>query len=220
MFIGLNRKPKLWGAVSAVVAISAGVAVWQLWPSDAPAVSVPARVCTKSLPADSVSQLLPKNGKRYYEYINGDAGFGAPHRPEEPSPSCNFSGGGRWVSVEYNRVFNAKSLGVWSADEARRKVEKGSSIQGSVPVSLGQSYGYAREHDAVLLLNCRDRDMAGVIEVTVRDEGDFASNESDAKAFAELAADVMRLARKKVYQCDEGATLPSGPPTLGAPKGD
>ncbi|MFD9863381.1 hypothetical protein [Streptomyces alboflavus] len=61
--------------------------------------------------------------------------------------------------------------------------------------------------------------MAGVIEVSVRDQDDFASDESDAKAFAELAADAMRLARHKVYQCDEGANLPSGPPDLGAPKG-
>lgn len=218
--MGLKRKSKLWVAFSAVVAVSAGVAVWRLWPSHEPAVSVPARVCTKTLPAEAVTQLLPKSGKKYHEYISGSIGFGAPDRPEEPPPSCKFSGGGRRVSIEHNHVFNSDSLGVWSADEARRKVEKESKLQGSVPVSLGRSYGYTRERGAVLLLDCRDRDMEGVIEVSVRDQDDSVSAESDAAAFAELAADTMRLARHKVYQCDGGATLPSGPPTLGASKGD
>ncbi|MFD0417150.1 hypothetical protein [Streptomyces sp. NPDC127108] len=208
----------LWGAVSAAVAASVGVAVWQLSPSDETAVSVPARVCDESLPAKAVAQILPKSGKEYFEYINGNA-FGTTFRPGESPPICTVTGGGQRIRVEYNRHFNAPSLEIMAADDARKQAKKESKAPGNASLSAGESYGYASEHGAALLLDCRDDGETGIVEVSVDAGKDFSADSSDIKAFAELAAETLRMATRQVYHCDDSKPLPAGPPALGAPRG-
>ncbi|WJV46490.1 hypothetical protein [Streptomyces flavofungini] len=206
-----------WGAGSAAVAVFVGVAAWQLWPSDETAVSVPARVCDGSLPAKAAAQILPKSGKRYFEYING-TGFGTAFRSGEAPPTCTFTGGGQRIRVEYNRHFNEPSLEIMAADDARKRVRKESKSPGKVSLSIGESYGYASSHGAALLLDCRDDGDTGIIEVSVDARTDSSADSSDTKAFAELAAETLRMATRHVYRCDNSTALPAGPPTLDAPR--
>ncbi|GHE73594.1 hypothetical protein GCM10018785_47140 [Streptomyces longispororuber] len=213
-----RRQIKLWGTVSLVAAALVGVAVWLMWPSSEPVVSLPARVCDEALPTGAPAALLPRTGKDYYESVVGSVEFNAPHDPAEPSPACNFSGGGRHITVEHDRHFNDKSLAIRAADEAKEAVAEEAQLPGRAPLSLGRSYGYAWKHGAVLLLNCRDEGEEGVIKVNVYDWKKFASEDSDAKAFGELAADTLRMATKSVYRCDHRSALPGGPPRLGRPR--
>ncbi len=211
-------RKSFWSASSAAVAVLVGVAVWQLWPSDETVVSVPARVCDKSLPAKAAAQILPKSGKKYFEYING-TGFGAEFRPGESPPTCTLTGGGQRIRVEYNRHFNAPSLEIMAADDARAKVREESRTPGNASLSIGESYGYTSKHGAALLIDCRDDGETGIIEVSVDARKDSSANSSDTEAFAELAAETLRMATRQVYRCDNSTALPAGLPTLGTPRG-
>ncbi|KUF13036.1 hypothetical protein [Streptomyces silvensis] len=210
---------RLWGAVATVIVLSGGLVVWKAWPTPEN-VSAPARVCEESLPAESATRLLPKHGDSYTEYITGSTEFGAAHRAEEPPPTCNFTGGGRRVVVEYNRHLNVDSIEMRSADEARERVERASRASGRTPLALGKAQGYAWAHGAVLLLDCSRSGLTGVVEASVGDGRDYTSATSDPEAFAALAADTLRLAGQKVYHCEGSAALPPGAPRLGTPRGE
>ncbi|QIB43833.1 MULTISPECIES: hypothetical protein [Streptomyces] len=170
------------------------------------------------MPAKAAAQILPKSGKRYFEYINGTE-FGTAFRPGEPPPTCTVTGGGQRIRVEYNRHFNEPSLGITAADDARGQAKKESKTPGNASLSVGESYGYASKHGAALLLDCRDDGETGVIEVSVDAGKEFSADSSDTKAFAELATEALRMVTRQVYRCDSNTPLPAGPPTLGAPRG-
>lgn len=209
-----KRKFTLWVAVALVAVTSAGVAAWMFRPASKPLVSIPERVCAKSLPGKAVTELLPKRGKEYRDYISGADKFDVPHTG--PAPDCDLSGGGRWIRVKYNQHLNSDTIK--NADKAKEQVAREGAEPGSVPLRLGDARGYAWKHAAVLHLDCPEGKFPGIVEVSVDDRREFQADSSDAEAFAALAADTLRLAGRKVYRCEGAASLPEGPPQLGTPR--
>ncbi|MGA4839900.1 hypothetical protein [Streptomyces sp. G45] len=211
-----KRKGSFWIAVAAALLASAGVAIWKLWPTDAPAVAVPDRVCANTLPGKLAADLLPKRGDQYWENVGPGDRFDVPYTG--PTPDCTFASGDREVSVMYFQYVDVDR--VKSIDEAKEKVEREAEGPGSAPLRLGEARGYASKRAAVLLLNCPMRENPRIIEARVYHRGSLPSDGLGAKKLAALASEVMRLAAKDVYKCDSDSALPAGEPTLGQPRGE
>ncbi|MFD9881338.1 hypothetical protein ACFWZT_07720 [Streptomyces alboflavus] len=209
-----RRKRNLWTAVTMALLTSIGVAVWQLWPASAPAVSVPDRVCDKRLSGKIAADLLPEEGEPYWE--NTGDGFGVPH--DGPTPDCTIAADDREVSVEYFRYLDTDMHKY--RHKAREEAELVASIPGSVPLRLGEARGHASKRAAILLLNCPMRGYPGTVTASVYGMSGFPPDSSDVKAFAELTAETLRLAARDVYKCGSSPSLPTGSPTLGRPRAE
>ncbi|MER5305431.1 hypothetical protein ABT039_39030 [Streptomyces lasiicapitis] len=209
-----KRKRNLWTAVAVALVTAAGVAVWQLWPASAPAVAVPDRVCERTLPGNLAADFLPETGDKYWENVGDE--FGAPYTG--PTPDCILSAGGRRVMVEYNKFLDTDRYK--TRHDAEEKVERVASNPGSAPLRLGEARGYASKHVAILLLNCSMQGYPGTITASVFGMSGFPSDSSNAKAFAELTAETLRLAARDVYKCPSGPALPTGSPSLGQPRAE
>lgn len=206
-----KRKRNLWVAVTVALVASAGVAVWQLWPAGAPAVSVPDRVCAKKLPGKIAADLLPEEGEPYWE--NSEDGFGGLH--EAPTPDCTIGADDREVDVSYFRYSDTDMHKF--RHKAEEEVDRVARTPGSTPLRLGEARGYASKHAAVLILNCPMQRYPGTLTASVHGVRGFPSADSDPKAFAELTAETLRLAARDVYKCRSSSALPTGSPVLGRP---
>ncbi|MFH8794344.1 hypothetical protein [Streptomyces sp. NPDC017941] len=211
-----KRRRNLWTAVAVALVTSAGVAVWQLWPTDASTIAIPDQVCGRTLPGKLAADLLPDTGDQYQERVGN--GFGAPENG--PTPECILSAGGRRVMVEYNKFLDTDLHK--TRRQAEEKVERVAKNPGSVPLRLGDARGYGAKYVAILSLNCPMQGYQGTVTASAFGMSGFPSDSSKAQAFAELTAETLRLAARNVYKCTGSGTsaLPGGPPSLGRPRAE
>ncbi|MCZ0986595.1 hypothetical protein [Streptomyces diastatochromogenes] len=202
-----ERRSKTWVAWASIgVLAAAGVVVWQVWPSEVTAVSVPSRVCEDSLSGVPVRALLPETGKPFSEGYS--FGFNPSNTRELKRPGiCNLSGGGKSVKIETEILRKSE----YTMEDVARDASK----SGSTSIVLGSTRGFHRGATASLFVNCtyHTGDETQLLSVDVTYEK--TTERSDIKEMASLASDTIRLMAGKIWLCEEAADLPNGQPQVG-----
>ncbi|MFE5023554.1 hypothetical protein ACFRAO_09630 [Streptomyces sp. NPDC056656] len=201
--------------VALIVALLAGFGVWKFWLSDDPLVAVPDRVCSRSLPGDSLRPLLPERGEAFEEHVFDFSPRGSLSAPGK----CVLSGGGKSVHIGYYMVF-------WPDGYRKEDVDRDAKKPGNLPVNFGEAEGYVKgyvkgyvEGGAVrLFVGCpRVNGHDGLLQVTASlggESGKLKDRPTMARVAA-LAADSARALGQRVEGCDSATRLPDGVPSIG-----
>lgn len=193
--------------VALIVVLLAGFGVWKFWLSDDPLVAVPDRVCSRSLPGDSLRPLLPERGGAFEEYAFDFSPRGSLSAPGR----CVLSGGGKSVHIGYYVIF-------WPDGYRQEDVDRDAKKPGNLPVGLGKGKGYVAGGAVKLFVNCpRVNGHDGLLQVTVSlggESGKLKDRPTMARVAA-LAADSARALGQRVEGCDSATRLPDGVPSIG-----
>ncbi|MER7199350.1 MULTISPECIES: hypothetical protein [unclassified Streptomyces] len=193
--------------VALIVALLAGFGVWKFWLSDDPLVAVPDRVCSRSLPGDSLRPLLPERGEAFEEYASDFSPRGSLSAPGK----CVLSGGGKSVHIGYYVVF-------WPDGYRKEDVDRDAKKPGNLPVTLGKAKGYVEGRAVKLFVNCpRVNGHDGLLQVTASLGGESGKlkDRPTMGRVAALAADSARALGQRVEGCDSATRLPDGVPSIG-----
>ncbi|MFI6929938.1 hypothetical protein [Streptomyces sp. NPDC050287] len=192
-------------AVVGVLAV-AGVVAWQVWPSEEPAVAVPARVCDGALSGAAVRALLPEKGKSFAEWHSGAFNPRSIDVKQRPG-TCKVYGGDK--SVEISHSFYLQS------DYSMKDADRGASMAGNTRITLGKALGYYKGDTVFLFADCTgqyDKEKT-LVEVDVTYEK--TTNRTAIQNMASLAADTLRLEARELWRCETADALPNGSPKVG-----
>jgi hypothetical protein len=197
----------MWIALAVVGALAvAGVVVWQVWPSEEPAVAVPARVCDDALPGAAVRALLPEKGKAFSEF-HTDA-FNPKNLHTEAKPgTCKMYGGGKSIKIGHSFYLQSE----YSMEDAVRGAKRESLTR----ITLGKAVGYYKGDTVFLFADCSSKaaETEALVEVDVTFEK--TTDRTVIQNMASLAADTLRLEARELWTCDGADDLPNGSPKIG-----
>jgi hypothetical protein len=197
----------MWISLAVVGVLTvAGVAAWQLWPSEEAAVAVPARVCDDALPGADVKALLPKEGKPFTQWHTGVFNPREPYPKKEPG-TCKVYGGGESITIKQSLYSGS--------DYTMKEVGRDATAAGAIRITLGQAHGFHKGDTTSLFVDCSsDQDQTkSLVEVDVTYHQ--TSDRAVIRKMASLAADALRLEAQKLWTCTGADDLPSGGPQVG-----
>ncbi|WP_158778698.1 hypothetical protein [Streptomyces cellulosae] len=202
-----SRRFKTLIALAVVGALAvAGVVAWQVWPSEEPAVAVPARVCDGALSGAAVRELLPEKGKPFAEWHSGAFNPRSVDSKQRPG-TCKVYGGGKSVRIDHSSYLQSTY--------SMKNVDRGASMAGNIRITLGKAIGYYKGDTVFLFADCTgkyDKEKA-LVEVDVTYEK--TTNRATIQNMASLAADTLRLEAREIWRCESADALPNGSPQVG-----
>lgn len=201
-----TRRSTMWIALAAVGVLAvAGVVVWQVWPTEEPAVAVPTNVCDDALPGTTVKALLPAKGKPFTEWHTGVLNPRGLYRKAE-SGTCKVYGGGKSITISHSRYSGS--------DFTMQDVAHDSKAAGTVRITLGKALGFHEGDTTSLFVDCSFRNVQeqALVEVDVTYEK--TEDRAVIQKMASLAADTLRLEARKLWNCEGADSLPNGSPQV------
>jgi hypothetical protein len=205
------RKVKVGGIIAgAMVLALAGVTVWQVWPGEESAVSVPSKVCENAVPSTSLKALLPETGESFEEERSYNFSSSRSRGVDGPTAGdCELSGGGKSLTINYRRL--------QSPDLTFDDVKRDAAEPGSTLITLGPAQGYIRGARTELFVSCPfATGRADLLEIEIGASGFSDEADSDTKQdLAGFAADTARVVAQELVGCESADDLPAGVPKLG-----
>ncbi|WP_411148594.1 hypothetical protein [Streptomyces sp. A30] len=202
-----SRRVKTSIALAVVGALAvAGAVVWQVWPSEEPAVAVPAQVCDDALPGAVVKELLPEKGEPFSQWSSGVLNPQEPYRKQAPG-TCKLYGGGKAITINHSFYLQSE----YSMEDAVR----GAKEEGLTRITLGKAVGYYKGDTVFLFADCSSKaaETEALVEVNVTFEK--TTERTVIQNMASLAADTLRLETRELWTCDGADDLPNGSPQIG-----
>ncbi|WP_406106293.1 hypothetical protein OG698_28335 [Streptomyces sp. NBC_01003] len=206
------RKSWLLAGLSVLVII-VGVLVWSSRSSGKKVVAIPGSVCQQALPSSDIKALLPKEGEEFKE-VPITTGFALPAEPSVHGGggSCDLSGGGQAIGIQYNLLLDGYP------DE---KIQKDAARAGLRALSLGEAKGYVgqvKRHPkdlttASLYMDCPKpevRDSKYVLNVAVTRTGNRA-DATTRQHVVSLISEATRVVAREILGCKDAGRLPNGP---------
>ncbi|WP_143658892.1 hypothetical protein [Streptomyces sp. SA15] len=175
--------------------------------------TVPAKVCHGSLPADAVKSLMPERGAKFQErnaYNFATAGHSQDAMRDWGLGQCLLTGGGVTVEVEYRLL--------QGGEYTRDDVERDAHQSGSTPLTFGDATGYLDGPGTHLFVDCPGRaggDELLEISVVVGGKGTDVKDRTVRASAAALAADTARHAAQDIRHCAGAERLPGSAPSMG-----
>ncbi|MFD3501806.1 hypothetical protein [Streptomyces sp. NPDC058678] len=184
----------------------AGVVAWQIWPSEEPAVAVPAQVCDDALPGAAAKVLLPDKGKPFSDWASGVFNPRYPYK-RAGSGTCKLYGGGKAITIEHSFYLQS--------EYSMQDVARGAEQAGNKKITLGKAHGYYKGDTVFLFADCSPKaaEAKALVEVDVTFEK--TTDRTVIQNMASLAADTLRLEARELWACEGADELPNGSPQVG-----